>query len=34
MDEGKIVVIGAHQELMAQEGKYRDMYTDQSKWYA
>lgn len=34
MDAGRIVDMGAHEELMAREGKYREMYTAQAKWYA
>lgn len=34
MDKGKIVEIGTHQELINQAGKYKEMYTSQSKWYA
>lgn len=34
MDKGKIAEIGTHSELMSQEGKYKEMYTAQAKWYA
>lgn len=34
MDAGHIVDIGTHEELMQREGKYREMYHAQAKWYA
>jgi len=34
MDEGHIVDTGTHEELMHREGKYREMYHAQAKWYA
>lgn len=33
MDAGKIVQVGTHDELIVVEGKYKDMYEAQSKWY-
>ena len=33
MDAGEIVDIGTHEELMQREGKYREMYHAQAKWY-
>lgn len=33
MDQGKIVEIGNHNELMNKKGKYAEMYEAQSKWY-
>ncbi|GAA0070805.1 ABC transporter ATP-binding protein [Clostridium sardiniense] len=33
MDNGKIVECGTHEELINKEGKYREMYNAQSKWY-
>jgi len=33
MDRGKIVDMGTHEELMAREGKYREMYRAQAQWY-
>ncbi|MDE6924729.1 MAG: ABC transporter ATP-binding protein/permease [Acetatifactor sp.] len=34
MDAGHIVDMGTHEELMRREGKYREMYQAQAKWYA
>ena len=34
MDSGRIVDMGTHEELMQREGKYREMYHAQAKWYA
>lgn len=34
MDAGHIVDMGTHEELMQREGKYREMYHAQAKWYA
>ena len=34
MDAGHIVDMGTHEELMRREGKYREMYHAQAKWYA
>ena len=34
MDAGRIVDMGTHEELMQREGKYREMYHAQAKWYA
>ena len=33
MDGGHIVDLGTHEELMQREGKYREMYLAQAKWY-
>lgn len=33
MDGGRIVDTGTHEELMQREGKYREMYHAQAKWY-
>jgi len=33
MDGGEIVGLGTHDELIAKEGKYADMWTAQSAWY-
>ncbi len=33
MDAGHIVDMGTHEELMQREGKYREMYHAQAKWY-
>ena len=33
MDAGHIVDMGTHEELMQREGKYREMYQAQAKWY-
>lgn len=33
MDAGHIVDMGTHEELMKREGKYREMYQAQAKWY-
>lgn len=33
MDEGKIIDIGTHEELLARSGKYADMYATQAQWY-
>lgn len=33
MDAGHIVDMGTHEELMQREGKYRQMYHAQAKWY-
>lgn len=33
MDDGQIVEIGSHEELMKQNGKYRMMWEAQSYWY-
>ncbi|MEG0671395.1 ABC transporter ATP-binding protein [Clostridium sp.] len=34
MDEGKIVQVGTHDELIDIKGKYSEMYEAQSKWYS
>ncbi len=34
MDEGKIVDMGVHEELMEKKGLYYEMYQAQAKWYA
>ncbi|MCM1303391.1 MAG: ABC transporter ATP-binding protein/permease [Lachnospiraceae bacterium] len=34
MDEGHIVDMGTHEELMQREGRYRELYHAQAKWYA
>lgn len=33
MEEGRIVQIGTHEELLSREGQYRRMYEAQAKWY-
>lgn len=33
MDGGRIVDIGTHEELLQRDGKYREMYYAQAKWY-
>ena len=33
MDAGHIVDMGTHEELMQREGRYREMYQAQAKWY-
>lgn len=33
MDAGHIVDIGTHEDLLRCEGKYREMYHAQAKWY-
>lgn len=33
LDEGKISEIGTHEEIIKNEGKYKEMYEAQSKWY-
>ena len=33
MDAGHIVDMGTHEELMQREGRYREMYHAQAKWY-
>ena len=33
LDKGRIVQQGTHESLINQEGKYREMYNLQSKWY-
>lgn len=33
LNEGTIVETGSHQQLMAEQGVYRTMYTEQAKWY-
>jgi len=33
MDAGHIVDMGSHEELMSREGKYKEMYQAQAKWY-
>ena len=33
MDQGKIVEVGSHDELIARRGTYYNMYQSQSKWY-
>jgi len=34
MDAGHIIDAGTYEELMQREGKYREMYHAQAKWYA
>lgn len=34
MDAGRIVDVGAHEELMQRQGLYYEMYRSQAKWYA
>jgi len=33
MDNGKIAEVGTHEELMAQNGLYANMFNQQAKWY-
>lgn len=33
MDQGKVVQIGTHKELISVKGKYQELYNSQSKWY-
>lgn len=33
MDKGTIIQQGTHNELISEEGKYKEMYESQSKWY-
>jgi len=33
MDQGKVVQIGTHKELISVKGKYQELYSSQSKWY-
>ena len=33
LDKGQVVQVGTHDELIAKEGKYKEMYEAQSKWY-
>lgn len=33
MDQGAIIAIGTHEELLKAGGKYREMYEAQAKWY-
>lgn len=33
MDAGRIVEMGTHEELMEKEGRYRELYNAQAKWY-
>jgi ATP-binding cassette subfamily B protein len=33
LDEGKIVDIGTHDELIKRPGKYIEMWDEQAKWY-
>lgn len=33
MDQGEIIAIGTHNELIRAGGKYREMYEAQAKWY-
>ncbi len=33
MDQGKVVQIGTHKELVSVKGKYQELYSSQSKWY-
>ena len=32
-DKGKIVEEGNHQELLAQDGRYAALYSEQARWY-
>lgn len=34
MDKGQVAEVGTHEELISQEGKYKEMYEAQAKWYA
>lgn len=34
LKKGRLVQAGTHQQLMQQQGEYRFMYTEQSKWYS
>jgi len=33
MDQGNIVEVGSHDELMNLRGKYAEMYNAQAQWY-
>ncbi|MGL5152361.1 MAG: ABC transporter ATP-binding protein [Clostridium sp.] len=33
MDNGELVQVGSHNELINEEGKYKQMYESQAKWY-
>ncbi|MBF0700050.1 hypothetical protein [Streptococcus danieliae] len=33
LDQGEIVEIGSHEELLAKKGKYFTMWNSQAKWY-
>lgn len=33
MDKGEVIQQGTHDELMSEDGKYKEMYESQSKWY-
>lgn len=33
MDKGRLIEKGTHSELMAQQGKYYDLFMSQAKWY-
>jgi len=33
MEKGRIVQVGTHENLMRMNGKYREMFEAQSKWY-
>ena len=33
MKDGKAVEIGTHEELMAMNGEYKNMYDSQRQWY-
>jgi len=34
MDQGRIVAVGTHEQLMRERGKYAEMYQAQAQWYA
>ena len=34
MDQGRIVAVGTHEQLMQEQGKYAEMYQAQAQWYA
>lgn len=34
LDDGKIIEVGTHEEIINKNGKYKEMYEAQSKWYS